>query len=183
MDCDVLILAGIWNSGPTHWQTHWEHKHPGWTRVAHRDWNNPKCDEWVAELDAAIAGCEGTPILVAHSLSCSMLAHWAQSGSQLKIAGAFMVAPADPEGAAFPVEANGFAPMPLAKLPFPSVVVASADDGFVSIERARQFAQAWGSRLVELGAGGHVNGDSGYGEWPEGEKMLEAFCAELAKDV
>ena len=181
MNCDVLILAGIWNSGPTHWQTHWEHKHPGWSRVAHRDWNNPKCDEWVTELDAAIAGCEGTPLLVAHSLSCAMLAHWARSGSALKIAGAFIVAPADPDGPAFPVEANGFAPMPMEKLPFPSVVVASADDPFVTIERAREIANAWGSKLVEIGAAGHVNGDTGFGEWPEGEKLLEAFCLQVTK--
>ena len=182
MNCDVLTLAGIWNSGPTHWQTHWEKKHPGWKRVAHRDWNNPACGEWVGELDAAIAASEGPPILVAHSLSCSMLSQWAQSGSDLKIAGAFIVAPADPEGAVFPAEASGFGPMPMATLPFPSIVVASSNDEYVSLERARQFAQAWGSRFVEIGAAGHVNGDSGYGEWPEGERMLMAFCEEVAKE-
>ena len=181
MDCDVLILPGIWNSGPGHWQSHWEHKHHGWARVAHRDWINPDRAEWVAELDAAIAGCEGPPVLVAHSLSCAMLAHWARSGSALKIAGAFIVAPADPEAATFPKEANGFAPMPLETLPFPSSLVASANDEYVSIERARRFAQAWGSRLVEIGNAGHVNGDSGYGPWPEGEKMLGEFCAELPR--
>ena len=181
MDCDVLTLAGIWNSGPTHWQTHWEKKYPGWSRVAHRDWINPDCEEWIAELDAAIAQCEGPPILVAHSLSCSMLVRWARSGSMLKIAGAFMVAPADPEGAAFPVEANGFAPMPMESLPFPSVVVASSSDEYVSMERARAFASAWGSKLVEIGDAGHVNGDSGFGAWPEGETMLAEFCEEVSK--
>ena len=53
MDCDVLILAGLWNSGPQHWQTLWERRHPGWVRAPHRDWNNPDCREWVAELDGA----------------------------------------------------------------------------------------------------------------------------------
>lgn len=181
MECDVLTLAGIWNSGPTHWQSLWEKKHPEWKRVPHRDWNNPECSEWVAELDAAIADCEGTPLLVAHSLSCSMLAQWAGSGSELRIAGAFMVAPADPEGAAFPVEASGFGPMPMEKLPFPSVVVASSNDEYVSLERARQFAQAWGSRFVEIGPAGHVNGEAGFGEWAEGEKMLAEFCAQVSK--
>lgn len=180
MACDVLTLAGIWNSGPTHWQSLWEKKHPEWKRVQHRDWNNPACAEWVAELDAAIAGCEGKPLLVAHSLSCSMLAQWVKSGSQLKIAGAFMVAPADPEGPAFPIEAKGFGPMPLEKLPFPSMVVASANDEYVSLERARQFAQAWGSTFVEIGPAGHVNGGSGFGAWPEGEKMLDEFCERLS---
>ncbi|MDP3670747.1 MAG: alpha/beta hydrolase [Telluria sp.] len=180
MDCDVLILAGLWNSGPQHWQTHWERKHPRWSRVPHRDWNNPECGEWVAELDAAIAACEGPPVLVAHSLACVLVAHWARSGSALKIAGAFLVAPSDVDAPSYPVEARGFAPMPMEKLPFPGIVVASANDQYVTLERARALAQAWGSRLVELGDAGHINGASGYGEWPEGERMLLDFCKQVS---
>ena len=71
MNCDVLILAGLMNSGPNHWQSHWERKHPEWKRVRHRDWTNPHCQEWVAELDEAIAECQGAPLLVAHSLTGS----------------------------------------------------------------------------------------------------------------
>ena len=179
MDCDVLILAGLWNSGPQHWQTHWEHRHPAWRRVPHRDWNSPVCHEWVAELDAAIADCEGPPILVAHSLSCALVGQWAASGSMLKVSGAFLVAPSDVEAPSYPAEAVGFGPMPLQTLPFPSIVVASTNDPYVSRERAHRFAQAWGSKLVEIGDAGHINGDAGYGPWPEGEAMLMAFCAEV----
>ncbi len=181
MDCNVLILAGLWNSGPEHWQTLWEHKHSEWVRVAHRDWNNPDCHEWVAELDAEIAACEGPPLLVAHSLGTMLVAHWARSGSALKIAGAFLVCPSDVEADSYPVDANGFAPIPMERLPFPSVMVVSTDDPFVKIERAREIAAAWGSRLVEIGAAGHVNGDAGFGEWPEGLKLLEQFCVALSK--
>ena len=181
MDCDVLILSGLWNSGPQHWQTHWERKHPEWKRVPHRDYNNPEREEWVNELDAAIAGCEGTPLLVAHSLACVLVAQWARSGSALKVAGALLVAPSDVEAASYPVEVNGFAPMPMEKLPFPSIVVASSNDEFVSIERARRFAQAWGSRFVEIGPAGHINGESGLGEWPAGEKLLEELCGAVPK--
>ena len=84
MKCDVLILAGLWNSGPDHWQSHWQGRYPKWTKAEHRDWNCPERDEWVAELDAAIAACKGAPILVAHSLGCMLVAHWAASGSPLK---------------------------------------------------------------------------------------------------
>ncbi|WLI87429.1 alpha/beta hydrolase [Massilia sp. R2A-15] len=182
MDCDVLTLAGLWNSGPQHWQTLWEKKYPAWQRAPHRDWNNPEREEWVAELDAAIAGSDqGPPILVAHSLACALVAHWAASGSSLKIAGAFLVAPSDVEAALYPKEASGFAPMPMQKLPFPSIVVASENDEYVTIERARQFAAAWGSKFVEIGAAGHINGASGFGAWPEGEKMLLEFCKQLGK--
>ena len=179
MDCDVLILAGLWNSGPDHWQTHWERKHPEWKRAAHRDWNSPECGEWVAELNAAIAESEGPPLLVAHSLACVAVAKWAASGSPLKIAGAFLVAPSDVDAASYPIDANDFQPMPMAKLPFPSMVVASSNDDYITLERARAIAAAWGSSFVEIGEAGHVNGASGYGEWPEGERMLMEFCAKL----
>lgn len=179
MECDVLTLAGIWNSGPQHWQTHWEKTHPTWVRVPHRDWNLPQRDEWVGELDGAIAQCEGPPLLVAHSVACMLVAQWAQSDSALKVAGAFLVCPADVEADSYPADPNGFRPIPLAPLPFPTLVVASADDPYVKIDRARQFAKAWGSRLVEVGNAGHINGDSGYGPWPEGEKLLAEFCESL----
>jgi len=179
MKCDILILAGLWNSGPEHWQTHWERKYPAWTRAAHRDWNNPERDEWVAELDAAIAACQGRPILVAHSLGCMLAAQWAQSDSRLKVAGAFLVAPSDTEAPSYPIGSNGFAPIPMAPLPFPSIVVTSTDDPYVTLARAHAFASAWGSRVVEIGKAGHVNADSGYGAWPEGEALLEEFCRDL----
>lgn len=179
MECDVLTLSGLWNSGPAHWQSHWERAHPDWRRVQHRDWNNPQRDEWVNELDAAIAESDGAPLLVAHSLACMLVAQWARSGSPLNVAGAFLVCPSDVEASSYPVEPNGFCPVPLEALPFPTMVVASADDPFVSLARARQFADAWGSRFVEIGNAGHINGDSGYGPWPEGERLLADFCRAL----
>lgn len=179
MNCDVLTLAGLWNSGPQHWQTLWEARYPQLRRVEHRDWNNPQRDEWVAELDAAVAACQGAPVLLGHSLGCMLAAHWAHSGSPLRAAGALLVAPADVEAPSYPIAPNGFAPVPLAKLPFPCIVAASTDDPFVSRERARAFAGAWGARFVEIGPAGHVNADSGHGEWPEGERLLLDFCGEL----
>lgn len=180
MKCDVLILAGLWNSGPRHWQSLWQARNPKWIRAAHRDWSSPQKDEWVAELDAAIADCKGAPILVAHSLGCMLAVHWAHCGSPLKVAGAFLVAPSDVEAPSYPVPVNGFAPIPLAPLPFPSIVVASNDDPYVRPERARQFASSWGSRFVDIGAGGHINAESGHGEWPEGERLLGGFCDQVS---
>ncbi|MFP5394414.1 MAG: RBBP9/YdeN family alpha/beta hydrolase [Gammaproteobacteria bacterium] len=179
MNCDVLTLPGLGDSGPRHWQTLWERKHPDWRRVTHRDWVKPEQAEWVAELDAAILLSEGPPLLVAHSLACALVAHWAQSGSTMAVAGAILVAPADPEAPGFPPEASGFAPMPMARLPFPTIVVASSSDPYVTPERAAAFAQAWGSRLIELGDAGHINADSGHGDWPAGERIVLDFCGQL----
>lgn len=180
MNCDVLILPGLWNSGPRHWQSLWHERNPHWRRAEHRDWTNPHCDEWVAELNAAIADCQGAPILVAHSLGCMLVAHWARSGSPLKVAGAFLVAPSDVEAPSYPVEQNCWAPIPLQPLPFPSIVVGSANDPFASRDRTGAFAGAWGSRLVEIGDAGHLNTESGHGDWPEGLALLEQFCDELS---
>ena len=181
MKCDVLILSGLWKSGPEHWQTQWQQRYPQWTKAGHRDWNFPDRDEWVAELDAAIGACQGAPILVAHSLGCMLAAHWAHSGSPLKVAGAFLVAPSDVEAPSYPVPANGFAPIPLAPLPFPSLVIASANDPFITPGRAAALAAAWGSRLVEIGDAGHLNTESGHGAWPEGERLLREFCDEIGQ--
>jgi predicted alpha/beta hydrolase family esterase len=148
MEPQVLTLAGLWNSGPLHWQTQWEAKHPGWLRVPHRDWDTPDCAEWVAELDAAIAACAQPPVLAAHSLSCTLVARWAASGSRARVAGAFLVGPSDVDAPSYPDCTTGFQPMLLSPLPFPSVVVASTNDPYVSIARAQQFAAAWSSRLI-----------------------------------
>lgn len=175
----VLTLAGLWNSGPQHWQTHWETKH-GWQRVPHRDWETPDREEWVRELDAAIAACARPPVLAAHSLSCTLVTWWAAAharsaaGAQ-RIAGAFLVAPSDVDAPSYPDCTTGFQPMQLAPLPFPSIVVASENDPYVSAGRARQFAQAWGSELHFIGDAGHINGDAGFGPWPQGEELLLGF--------
>lgn len=179
MDDEVLTLAGLWNSGPQHWQTQWEQRHPSWRRVAHRDWDTPSMREWVAELDAAIGRCRRPPVLAAHSLACSLVTRWAASGSAHAIAGAFLVGPSDVDAPTYPSCTEGFQPMLLDRLPFPSLIIASSDDPYVSLERARLFAGAWGGELRVIGDAGHINGDAGYGPWPEGERMLRDFCAQL----
>jgi uncharacterized protein len=174
----VLTVPGLWNSGPAHWQTHWEAAHPHWRRVSQRDWDHPERDEWTAALDAAVRACPAPPLLLAHSLGCAVVAHWALTYPTPAL-GAMLVAPSDVEAPSYPVDAAGFAPLPLRKLPFPTLLVASEDDEYVSLERARQFAAAWGSRLQVIGPAGHINGASGYGPWPEGLQLAEKLGAEL----
>lgn len=181
MKCDVLIVPGLWNSGPRHWQSLWHERYPQWLRAQHRDWTNPDKDEWVAELDAAVAACKGAPILVAHSLGCILVAHWARCGSPLKVAGAFLAAPSDVEASSYPVDPNGFAPIPMEALPFPSIVLASSDDPYATPERSRALAGAWGSRFVDIGKAGHLNTESGHGAWLEGERLLNAFCDQVSR--
>jgi len=171
---DVLILPGYGDSGPEHWQSRWETAH-GYTRVVQDDWLEPTRDAWIATLDAAVAAAGGPVVLVAHSLACALVAHFAARAAG-RVAGALLVAPADVESADHtPDEVRSFAPLPLARLPFAAIVVASSDDPFVDLVRARQFAAAWGARLVEIGAAGHVNADAGFGPWPAGHALLASL--------
>ncbi len=175
MAASVLIVPGYGNSGPGHWQSLWERAHPEYRRVMQRDWEHPERDEWVGMLDAAIAQAEPPVVLVAHSLGCLAVAHWAAQ-HQRPIQGALLVAPPDVEEPDFAADAGGFAPVPLIPLPFPSIVVASANDPYISLERAAYFARAWGSLCLSIGPGGHINADAGFGPWPFGEALLADLC-------
>ena len=167
----VLIVPGYGDSGPEHWQSLWEAANPDFRRVAQRDWLYPICSEWVATLEAAIRAAGAPVVLVAHSLGCLAVAHCA-SADTLPVHAALLVTPPDVERPDFPPVTEGFAPIPMRPLPFPSIVVASRNDTFTAFTRAAELAKAWGSRLVDAGASGHLNGDSGFGPWPLGETLL-----------
>jgi predicted alpha/beta hydrolase family esterase len=172
----VLILPGYDDSGPQHWQSLWEKADPSFRRVQQRSWTEPVCDEWVAALDAALAACAAPPVLVAHSLGCLAVAHHAVRHAR-PVHGALLVAPPDVDDPSFPPVIQGFRPIPRAKLPFPSIVVASSDDWYMPVDGARALAAAWGSRFVVLENAGHINADAGFGPWPEGERLLAELMA------
>ena len=172
----ILIVPGLGSSGPEHWQTLWGQQHPAFERVEQRDWETPVCSDWVAKLDETVM--QHRPenvVLVAHSLACITVAFWAKQHKR-PIKAALLVAPADSEAAGFPEGTTGFAPIPLEPLPFPSVVVASTNDPYVTEARAMQLAQAWGSDFVSIGEAGHINTDAGFGAWEEGLALLKRLC-------
>jgi predicted alpha/beta hydrolase family esterase len=176
----VLILPGLFNSGEAHWQSQWERQFPDLHRVEQRDWETPVAADWIERLNLEIAAAEGEVVLVAHSLACTLITLWAQQyPDNRKVRGALLVAPSDTEADSYPSGTRGFTPMSLQRLPFPTVTVASTDDPYVTTERARVFAQAWGSELVWLENAGHINGQSGYGPWPEGLELLGSLTGAL----
>lgn len=169
---EILFLPGFGGSGPEHWQSLWERSVEGARRVEQLNWEEPDFIAWMQNFEAAIATCAGPPFVVAHSLGCAMVAHLAQKAGPL-LAGALLVAPADVEEISmiYP-ELEAFAPMPLAPMPWKTVVVVSDDDVYVGPERAGLFAESWGARLVTLAAAGHINVETGFGDWPEGLSLL-----------
>lgn len=176
MNSTALILPGIGNSGPEHWQSLWERNNPSFVRVQQNDWDHPVCEEWLVVLEKFVARAGTNVVLVAHSLACILVAHWAARSFQ-KIKGALLVAPPNPDGSSFPKEAIGFSPVPLRQLTIPSIVVSSTNDPYGSLEFAKSAAAAWGSRFVNIGAAGHINSKSGLGVWNEGFSLFQQLAA------
>ena len=168
----VLIVPGLGNSGGGHWQTIWENEF-GFTRINQRDWDTPDKEDWIRMIQNEIEKHDpASVILVGHSLACSTIGYWSQR-FPTKIKGALLVAPSDTESEVYPPGTTGFRPMPLTKLPFRSTIVTSTNDPYVSIERANQFANAWGGKLIMLPDAGHINVAAGYGKWFGGLEFLK----------
>lgn len=169
---NVLILPGWQNSGPGHWQSRWETLH-GHRRVEQHDWMVPKRGDWIARLEDVILGTDGPVVLVAHSLGCILTAAWAQvSRSTGRVRGALLVAPGDAEREELRAALPSWSPVVRERLPFPAILVGSRNDPYCSFERAEGLAHDWGARFIDLGERGHVNAESGLGDWPEGQALL-----------
>ncbi|MBB5510409.1 RBBP9/YdeN family alpha/beta hydrolase [Paraburkholderia atlantica] len=177
MDHPVFVVPGIGNSGPLHWQSLWETVHPEWRRLAVEDWDQVACNDWVSAIERQVAqSAHINTVIVAHSLGCLAVVHWAARHSR-RIRGALLVAVPDPATPAFPAAAaTGFAPLPSERLSFPTIVVSSSNDPYGSSDHARCCANAWGSTLIEVGEKGHLNADSGLGDWPDGLELLQSLA-------
>jgi len=175
----ILVIPGWHGSGPTHWQTQWEKKFEGARRLLQKDWDHPLLKDWLTAMQVEMMRAQEPVILAAHSLGCILVAHWANfSGLTNKVKGALLVAPPWLNGAAgSPPELESFLPVPSDVLPFSSYLVASENDPYMPFDRARKLASLWGSRFVSAGSAGHINEESGHGEWPEGEALLEELLS------
>jgi uncharacterized protein len=167
----ILIVPGYGDSGPGHWQTLLEANLPGARRVRMPSFTEPEPEGWIAALDAAIASAAAPPVLVAHSLGCIAIAHWA-AAHRRRVHGALLVAPADVEKCTPLAPLRAFAPIPTAPLDFRSIVVASTDDPYLELVRAHSIAASWGATLAIVEDGGHLNVESGHGPWLDGEILL-----------
>ncbi|WEK50115.1 MAG: alpha/beta hydrolase [Candidatus Kaistia colombiensis] len=173
-----LIIPGWQGSGAGHWQRHWLDVDADARIVEQDDWHAPKLEAWLARLDAAIRRTR-QPVLIAHSLGAVLVAHYARRYPRAPIAGALLVAPADTESLDADHPIADFAPVPLARLPFPSMLALSRNDPYISVERGRLFAARWGAELVDLGSAGHVNAESGYGRWANGFRLASRLGTQL----
>lgn len=170
-----LILSGWQGSPADHWQSHWQRCLPNACRVEQLDWDYPQRQDWVDCLEQSIASEDRPTVIVAHSLGCITLTHWAaQAPASLvrRIRGALLVAPADVERADCPEALVNFAPIPRQPLPFPSLLVGSDNDPAATPLRALELARDWGSEAAILVGVGHINIKSGHYRWEQGFAYL-----------
>lgn len=171
----VLILPGWQNSGPTHWQSLWQQQF-GYTWVEQHDWMRPLRGDWIARLEEVVLSMDAPVVLVAHSLGCQLVSAWAgHSRNTGRVKASLLVAPGDAEREELQPLLPSWSPLVMQRLPFKSCLVASSDDPYCRFERACGFASAWGAELVNLGALGHINADSGLGDWPQGQALLQTL--------
>jgi predicted alpha/beta hydrolase family esterase len=166
-----LIVPGWQGSADQHWQSHWQRSLPNSARVEQRDWLRPEREAWVAELQRTIASDPRPAILIAHSLGCITVAHWAAQApveTLSRIHGALLVAPADVQRVNCPAALQNFAPIPRQRLPFPSQLLGSDNDCAASAARATELARDWGSDVTILIGAGHINVQSGHRRWEQG---------------
>ncbi|MCH9807825.1 MAG: alpha/beta hydrolase [Alphaproteobacteria bacterium] len=185
---DILIIPGWSGSEKDHWQSRWQRSLKTARRIEQEEWFEPNLEAWSDRIIKAVEIARRPVVLVAHSLGVITLAHTAPRLPEGKIAGAFFVAPADVDNVQdWPVtrgyeaskSLSGFAPIPTATLPFPSMLVASSNDPYCQLGRAKQLSRVWGAKLIEAGEVGHLNVNSGHGPWPEGLLRFGLFMKEL----
>ncbi len=180
-DADILIVPGLRNASPLHWQSRWQDKMPTARRVEQGNWDHPVCSAWTARLKAAIETATRPVVLVAHSVGVLTVAHAAKDWPAKKIAGAFLVGPSDwnrPElEQKYP--GHGFAPVPEAPLGCPAMVLASSNDPACSPETAERWAKAWRANFAIAGEVGHFDESDGFGPWPEGLLAFARFMKSL----
>lgn len=174
----VLSLPGWQGSGSGHWQTRWEQAR-GHRRVEQHDWQVPLRGDWMARLEEVLLSEEAPALLVAHSLGCQLVAAWAAHSRQVgRVRAALLVAPPDTERADMPPQLRAWRPIPRGRLPFRATLVASADDPYCAAERAAEMARRWGAAFVLTGPRGHLNADSGLGDWPDGLALLDDLLSD-----
>lgn len=168
----VLLVPGINNSGPAHWQSIWESRHAKIQRVMQRDWDHPDCDEWVEALDESVRFANEPPIIVAHSLGCLVVASWA-ARSNRPVHAVLLVAVPDPDGYGFPREAIGFSPVTNELRGKRITIISSTDDPYSTAAYTLQRVEQWNADHISLASCGHINAASGLADWAAGWSIVE----------
>ena len=179
-DATVVLVPGLRGHVEDHWQTRLAARLPGAWMVPPLGRTEPSLQVRIRLLDHIVQDVDGPVVIVAHSAGVLATVHWAATYTGTKVVGALLATPpafAAPLPPEYPSIAelrdHGWLPIPRRPLPFPSIVASSDDDPLGNPLRVRAMANAWGSRFHSLGAVGHLNPASGFGDWPEAVELID----------
>jgi predicted alpha/beta hydrolase family esterase len=172
----LLIVPGLHDSGPAHWQTWLQGQERGARRVVQSDWGDPVLERWAARIDATLAEQgPGDWIAVAHSFGSLALARHLGARKDTPIKAALFVAPADPDK-------FGVADLlPSRPLVVPAAVVSSDTDPWMSAAAAADWAQRWEAGCINLGDAGHINAEAGFGPLPLARRWVHTTRQRLQR--
>ncbi|AMO96391.1 hypothetical protein CFter6_3769 [Collimonas fungivorans] len=165
----VLVVPGLYNSSPQHWQSRWQRLYPSFERVEQARWDAPVLEVWSERLRQQLRKSEQPTLAIAHSFGCLTTVHGALNQVP-NLAGALLVAPADPDKFDVSAAVSG-------RLPVPAIVVGSLNDPWMESRRARHWAKVWGAEYIDAGALGHINAESNLGDWLYGQSLLQRLVA------
>lgn len=179
-DAEILMVPGLGNASPFHWQSRWQENMSTARRVEQDNWDKPEREAWVEKLVEAVEAATKPVILIAHSVGVLTVVHAAPRLGG-KIAGAFLVGPSDWERPEMREKfgLHGFDPVPRKPLGFPAMVLASSNDHTCNVEKAEHWARDWSARFGNAGEAGHFEPESGHGPWPEGLMAFAKFSQSL----
>jgi len=167
----LLIIPGLRDSGPAHWQTWLQQQHRDARRVVQRDFSHPDLERWAERIQRTVDNAGGAWIAVAHSFGVLALVRHLAENPDSPIRQALLVAPAEPDK-------FGIAEwLPHGRLPIPTTLICSQNDPWMSAVSATRWAMRWGSHLSNLGPVGHINAESGFGPFPLAQRWVESARA------
>jgi predicted alpha/beta hydrolase family esterase len=154
-----LLVPGRGVPFPNHWSKQWARTHRNYRWAPEPPGPPYVAEDRVAALHTAISASDEPAILIAHSAGCITTCLWAAEHTG-PVAGALLVTPPSQ------------APAPRTRLPFPAIAVISRNDPHCPYDEGVQLARDWGAELFDAGPVGHLDSKSGFGPWPEGEKLV-----------
>jgi uncharacterized protein len=173
----LLIVPGLGDSPPGHWQSWLQGLHRDAVRVVQRDWQTPDLERWAGRIGSVLERSGPGPwIAVAHSFGVLALARHLELLPGSPVVAALLVAPADPDK--FGVAGL----LPRQSWPRPHTLVLSDTDPWMSQAAAQRLARRWGSHYVSLGDAGHINIASGHGPLPMAQRWVVSTTQRLERE-
>ena len=165
----VLILHGWGGSDSPHWQS-WLAGEiaKDYGSVSFLEFSNfefPNKNLWKEELLKELSDFKPN-IVICHSLANTLWFHLCNEENIVDVDKLFLVAP--PSLKCEVEELKSFFPVevPTNLHAKEALLISSTNDPYMSLEEAKSLQNSLGIEMEILKEAGHINTDSGYGEWP-----------------